>query len=46
MKVAVLSCLRCGHEWARRKREGAPIQCPKCHSPYWDKERVKEKETK
>jgi DNA-directed RNA polymerase subunit RPC12/RpoP len=35
-------CLRCGHKWFPRihpSRE--PVQCPKCKSPYWNKERVK-----
>jgi DNA-directed RNA polymerase subunit RPC12/RpoP len=33
-------CERCGHEWLPRgtvKRE--PLQCPKCHSPYWNRPR-------
>ncbi len=33
-------CLRCGHEWLKRKIED-PMECPKCHSPYWNKKRVK-----
>jgi len=31
-------CKRCGHKWAQRKLE-KPRICPKCKSPYWDKER-------
>jgi len=31
-------CERCGREWIPRK-EGKPIVCPKCKSPYWDKPR-------
>jgi len=31
-------CLRCGYNWALRK-EQEPIICPKCKSPYWNKER-------
>lgn len=34
-----LSCKRCGHQWKRR-RVSLPVACPKCHSPYWDKDRV------
>ena len=30
-------CKRCGHTWIPRKEK--PITCPKCRSPYWDKER-------
>lgn len=28
-------CLRCGHEFI--KRIDNPIVCPKCKSPYWNK---------
>lgn len=27
-------CLRCSHSWLARKYT-PPIQCPRCHSPYW-----------
>ena len=39
-KVMILGfrCLRCGHEWLPRVEE-QPRQCPRCKSPYWDKER-------
>lgn len=33
-------CLRCKHKWIPRK-EKKPRWCPKCHSPYWDKQRKK-----
>ena len=33
-----LICKRCGHEWVRRQ-DKLPSKCPKCTSPYWDKER-------
>lgn len=33
-----LRCTRCAWEWRSRKA-GRPGQCPKCHSPYWDKPR-------
>jgi predicted Zn-ribbon and HTH transcriptional regulator len=33
-------CERCGHSWKRRS-EKLPKTCPKCRSPYWDKERVR-----
>ena len=39
-KIRVLNCNRCLHEWATR-REQDPKVCPKCHNPYWDKERVR-----
>jgi DNA-directed RNA polymerase subunit RPC12/RpoP len=32
-------CLRCGHNWRPRK-DDPPVQCPRCRSPYWDRERV------
>ena len=33
-----LTCKRCLATWIPRKPE-RPIQCPKCRSPYWDRER-------
>ena len=33
-------CLRCGGQWRPRSVEG-PKTCPKCNSPYWDRERMK-----
>ncbi len=38
IKELILKCKRCNHEWLKRKEE-LPTQCPKCHSPYWNKER-------
>lgn len=38
MNIPTLRCLRCGHEWYPRSSE-LPGTCPKCKSPYWDKER-------
>lgn len=33
-------CLRCEHEWIPRgDADQEPKVCPKCKSPYWDKER-------
>ena len=32
-------CLRCGHEWIPRKKNGKPQTCPKCRNRYWDKKR-------
>jgi DNA-directed RNA polymerase subunit RPC12/RpoP len=32
-------CLRCGREWEAEVER--PKQCPTCHSPAWDKERVR-----
>ena len=40
--VKIRVCKRCGHEWALRKsQDGEPVTCPKCKTPYWNKERVK-----
>lgn len=36
IKVYGCKCERCGHEWITRTKE-APVVCPKCKSPYWDK---------
>ena len=32
------TCLRCQHQWYKRNPT-IPKWCPKCKSPYWDKER-------
>ena len=32
-----MKCVRCSHEWVARV--GRPVQCPRCKSPYWDRER-------
>jgi len=34
-------CERCGHEWIPRN-DDLPTICPKCKSPYWNKERNNE----
>ena len=42
IKLSKLFCKRCGYEWVPKKEEVRV--CPKCHSPYFDKERkVKKK---
>jgi len=35
-----LSCKRCNHIWIPRSKE-PPVQCPKCKSTYWYRNRVK-----
>lgn len=34
-----LDCKRCGHQWYPHQPEVRI--CPKCKSPYWDKERTR-----
>ena len=36
MDIRKSHCQRCGHSWINRKGE-PPVQCPKCRSPFWDK---------
>jgi predicted RNA-binding Zn-ribbon protein involved in translation (DUF1610 family) len=38
--VKKLRCKRCDHNWVPRDT-GAPHVCPKCKSPYWDRERIR-----
>ncbi len=38
VKLTKLKCKRCKYEWYP-KAERLPVRCPKCGSPYWDKER-------
>lgn len=38
-------CVRCGHEWLPRsagRAEALQRTCPGCHSPYWNRTRVRE----
>ena len=35
-----LKCLRCLSVWLRRDLSKLPDQCPKCHSPLWQTQRV------
>lgn len=37
-------CTRCGHTWRPRTplTVRIPKVCPRCKSPYWDRERTKE----
>jgi Zn finger protein HypA/HybF involved in hydrogenase expression len=32
-------CFRCNHEWIPNNAEIKPLVCPKCHTPYWDREK-------
>ena len=36
-ELPTLKCKRCGHTW-HPHRPQKPKVCPKCTSPYWDKE--------
>ena len=36
-KHAYHRCLRCNHEWP--SKQAHPTICPKCKTPYWDKEK-------
>lgn len=38
IKLPHLSCFRCLHTWVPRT-DKLPRVCPKCKSPYWEKER-------
>jgi rubrerythrin len=35
----LLTCKRCNSTWTPRRKE-PPVQCPKCLSPSWKRERV------
>lgn len=39
--MSEMTCLRCGHTWkSRRTKTGIPKTCPRCCSPYWNRERL------
>jgi len=42
-QIVELNCKRCGHKWIPRKIR--TMVCPKCHSPYWNTEKVKVEES-
>lgn len=42
MKLKIFKCFRCRHEWASKMDN--PRVCPKCKSPYWDREKKEEKQ--
>ena len=38
IKINQMSCKKCGHKWVARIVDLKV--CPKCKSPWWDKERT------
>ena len=42
MKVPILNCLKCGHEWMART-VNPPKVCPKCKRSDWQKQRLDKK---
>ena len=38
IQTSSFNCNRCNHDW--QSNVAYPKQCPKCHSPYWDKPRT------
>ena len=38
--LTALNCKRCDYKWYPRTVK-EPKNCPKCNSPYWNKERIK-----
>jgi len=32
-----LKCVKCNHQWYPRTPK--PVQCPKCRTVYWEKEK-------
>jgi len=41
-EIQIFKCKRCGHNWASKQEK--PTICPKCKSPYWDKEKREKSE--
>lgn len=40
VRLPKVKCKRCGWEWVPRVAN--PKWCPKCNSPYWNRERQRE----
>ena len=38
MAITVIKCRRCTHEWASKNVKAVRV-CPRCKSPYWDRDR-------
>jgi|GEM_PF-2737842 len=34
-EVALLKCLKCGHEWQPRFKDNIPVACPSCKRKSW-----------
>jgi len=34
-------CSRCHYEWVPHTFDDIPVTCPKCRSPYWNKEKTR-----
>lgn len=43
VKLPEATCKRCGWVWVPRVKK--PRWCPKCNSPYWNRERTRESES-
>jgi hypothetical protein len=41
--IPIYECTRCGARWVGKEGRSKPQTCPnpKCRSPYWDRERIK-----
>lgn len=37
-QIPGLRCARCGWEWVPRRTTRSVVICPRCKSPYWDRE--------
>ena len=37
--LPTITCKQCGHKWI--PRIPAPGVCPKCHSPYWNRPKIR-----
>jgi len=44
-KFRFWECKRCKHIWVSngiKLKKDKPIFCPNCHSPYWNRKRIKD----
>ncbi len=39
--IKAFQCSRCEHIWRPRATTDFPVICPKCKSPYWDRDVVR-----
>lgn len=43
-KLTERRCYRCGYRWTARNLAALPNSCPKCCSPYWNREKTQNRD--
>ena len=43
LRFRILTCKRCGYKWI--PKVAMPTLCPNCRSPYWNKPRIRRRQS-